>query len=191
MLKFLRKKTKIIIWSVIIAFVSWGGYAVSVQFEQANRSPGRIFGKEVSFREYLLASRAVQNLSPSSKGEIPPQPEEIEARTWQFLALSREAKRKKIDVSDEEMRQEISQLINPNGAASITDEQYLRWVRTNFREEPREFENQLRERIRIRKLLDQVRKIQPENSEEGLKRWLLELASRAKITVYQSRSQSR
>lgn len=191
MLKFLRKRTKIIIWAVIIAFVSWGGYAVSVQFEQANRSPGRISDKEVSFREYQLANRAVQNLSPPPPGENLPTPQEIEARTWEFLILSHEAKRQKIAVGDEEVRQEIARLISQNGAASITEEQYLRWVRSSFREEPREFENQLREQIRIRKLFDEVRKSRPENSEEGLKRWLLELSRNTKITVYPSRPPDR
>ena len=191
MLNFFRKKTKAIIWTVVIAFVAWGGYAVSLQFEEANRSPGRIFGKEVSFREYLLASRTVEIFSPTSKEGNPPKPEEIEARTWEFLTLSREAKNRKIDVSDEEVRQEIALLLIPKGGTAITGEQYQQWVRTTFREEPREFENQLREHLRIRKLLNEVRKGTTKDPEEGLKNWLLQLSSRAKIEVYQPRSSNR
>ncbi len=191
MLSFFRKKTKIIIWSVLVAFIAWGGYAVSLQLGESNRSPGKIFGKEVSFREYSLANRVIQNLSPPPEGENLPTSQEVEARTWEFLMLSREAIRQKTGVRDEEVRQEIDRLLGQNEFPITSNDQYMRWVRANFHEEPREFENQLREQIRIRKLLGEVRKRLPENSEEGLRQWLLELSKSAKITVYAPSSQSR
>lgn len=184
MLKFLRKKTKVVIWTVMIAFIAWGGFAVSLQFEETNRSPGRIFGKEVSFRDHLLAYRAVQIFFVQPNPEEPPKSEEIEARTWEFLILSREAKHRKIKVSDEEIRQEIRRLFTQGGASAFSSDQYLQWVRSAFREEPSDFENQLREHLRIRKLLSQVREKEAENSDDGLRRWLTQLVVRARPEVY-------
>ena len=45
MLKGLRKNTKLIIWSVIIAFALWGGFSVGTQFQKEGRIAGEIFGK--------------------------------------------------------------------------------------------------------------------------------------------------
>ncbi len=185
MLKFLRKNTKVIVWTVVVAFVAWGGYAVSVQFEEASRSPGRIFGKEVSFQEYLLANRTVQIFPPVPQpGQEPPSADEVEARTWEFLVLSREAKRRKIAVTDEEVRQEIERFAGEGRETGLTREQYFQWVRAAFREEPREFERQVREHLRIRKLLTQVRQKMETEPEESLKRWLLELFREAQIKTY-------
>lgn len=181
MLKFLRKRTKAIVWGVVISFVAWGGYAVSVQFEEASRSAGRIFGKEVSFRNYLLANRAVQIFTPQNS-ENPPSAEEIEVRTWEFLVLSHEAKRRKITVTDEEARQEISSLLGKEGSV-VSPERYAQWVRITLREEPREFEHQMREHLRIRKLLNGVRQEFKDNQEENLRRWLSSLITQAKIQV--------
>ncbi|MBI4115774.1 MAG: SurA N-terminal domain-containing protein [Candidatus Omnitrophica bacterium] len=189
MLKFLRKNTKSIVWAVVIAFVAWGGYAVSLQFDQSTRAPGRIFGKEVSFREYLLANRAVQIFQPRpEEGKEPPTADEIEAQTWQFLILSHEASQRKIQVLDDETRDEIARLLSDKeGNMPFTHDQYAQWVRNTLREEPPEFESQVREQIRIRKLIEEVRKeLGP--SEEDLKKWMLELATRAKIQVHRPRS---
>lgn len=189
MLKFLRKNTKTIVWAVVVAFVAWGGYAVSTQFQETSRSPGQIFGKEVSFPEYLLANRTAQIFSPVPEAEKePPSANEIEARTWEFLVLSREAKRQKIAVSDEEVRQEVERLLGGKRGTGFAREQYFQWIRVTFREEPREFEKQVREHLRIRKLLAEVRQKARTDPEENLKRWLLELFRQAQIKVYQAKS---
>jgi len=187
-LKFLRKNTKIIVWAVVIAFVAWGGYAVSLQFQEASRSPGRIFGQEVSFREFLLASKAVELfISPSERQESPPTAEQIEARTWQFLILSREAKHRRIKVTDDEVRQTIVQLLAPE-EGTLTRDQYLRWVQERLRQEPREFENQVREQLRIQKLLAQVRDELGPDTDAKLENWLIELVQGARVEIYRPRS---
>ena len=189
MLKFLRKNTKVVVWTVIIAFVAWGGYAVSVQFQESSRSAGSIFGKEVSFQDYLLANQAAQIFSPASEpGKEPPTAEEIESRTWEFLVLSHEARRRKIPVSDDEVRQEIGRFLGGSPESKFTGEQYSRWIRSTFREEPREFEKQIREHLRIRKLIAEVRQKTATDPKSDLKRWLLELFQQAQIKVYQARS---
>lgn len=186
MLKFLRKNTRFIVWVVVISFVIWGGYAVSVQFEEAQRAPGRIAGKEVSFREYLAANRAVRIFSltpPQKEGE--PQPAELEeALTWQFLILSREAGQRRIKVTDEEVRQEIARLLTERGGEMLSREQYFQWVRSTFGEEPREFEDQVRDELRIQKLLKEVRQGFAENPERRFQRWMTALFRKTKVAVY-------
>lgn len=187
MLKFFRKNTKSVIWAVVIAFVSWGGYAVSVQFQQSMRAAGRIFGKEVSYRDYLSAQRTVQIFSPPSKKDAaPPSADLIEAQTWQFLILSDEAKRRKIKVSNQEVMEEITQLLANGKELPFTSEQYSRWVQANFREQPAEFENQVRQQLTIRKLLEEVKK-QPGYDKKGkLERWIRKLMHQSKIEVYKA-----
>lgn len=188
MLNFFRKNTKIIIWVVVIAFIAWGGFAVSLQFQEATRSPGRIFGKEVSYRDYLTAQRTVQIFSPPSPEGNPPDPTQLEAQTWEFLLLSREARRRKIKVEDEEVRQGIARLLGEKEGSRLTPGEYLRWIEAAFHEPPREFENQLRERLRIQKLVREVRNGLKQNQEEEMKKWLLDLIRKAKIEIYKAPS---
>ena len=189
MLKFLRKKTKAVIWTVLVSFIAWGGYAVSVQFDKTNRSAGRIFGKEISFREYQQANQTVVIFSPkpNDKQNLP-RPEEIDAQVWQFLILSREAKRHRIPVSDEEVRGAILQLFAGKEATELPRDPYLAWVRTALHEEPAEFENQVREHLRVQKLILEIQKEKGETSEEGFKRWFGELLTRSRLQIYSRRS---
>ncbi len=189
MLKFLRKNTKVVVWIVVIAFVGWGGFAARTQFEGANRSPGRVFGKEVSFREYLQAGQIVDTFYAKPKDSKEPiSAEAVEAQTWQFLALSHEAKKRKINVSDDEVRQSIAMLLSGKDTLDVSPEQYSMWIRGQFHREPREFENQIRENLRVRKLLDSIRKGFPDKPEEGMKAWLMELIQKANPEIYRSRS---
>lgn len=184
MLKLLRKNTKVIVWTVVVAFVAWGGYAVSLQFDSSSRAPGRIFGKEVSFQDYLLAQKTVQIFTPSARESAPPDPAEIEARTWEFLVLSREAKRRKIEVTDDEVRREIARLVEGAGGKTFDAQQYEQWVRGALREEPREFEKQVRDELRIQKLLAQVREGTGTQARRRLRRWMIGLFRRARVEVY-------
>lgn len=188
MLNFLRKNTKTIVWTVVIAFIAWGGFAVRVQFEESNRSPGRIFGKEVSFHDYLLASQFIGILHSPNAAAEPPHPQEIEANTWQFLILSHEARHRRIQVSDEEVRSEIARLFSGGKGFQLAKEQYVSWVRSVFHHEPREFENQVREHLRVQKILNEVRREGKEKPEEYLKGWLGDLMARAKPEIYPPRS---
>ena len=186
MLNFFRKNTKPIIWTVVIAFVAWGGYAVGVQLTESNRAAGRIFGKEVTFREYQAASQIIQTFYAPAKEQKVPTAEMVEAQIWQFLMLSREAERRKISVSDEEVRQEISHLLGNNGELAFSREAYFHWIRGQFHREPGEFEDQIRENLRVRKLLEGVRKGFKEKPEEQMKAWFINLATQAQIKAYRS-----
>ncbi len=184
MLNFFRKNTQIIVWAVVIAFVAWGAYAVSVQFEQSSRAPGKIFGREISHRDFLSTYKAVQIFTPKPADGTPPGADQLEAQTWQFLILEREAKRRKIQVTDDEVRNEITRLLGENNEMLLTPDQYRHWVQGTFREEPREFENQLRERLRVQKLFTEVKKELGAGADKKIENWVMELMRKAKIQIY-------
>ncbi len=174
MLKTLRKNTKLIIWSVIISFALWGGFSVGVQFQKQGRMAGEISGKPVSFQEYNLFYQANQILSYA--GKPPEDPEALKQQTWQSLLYAREARKKKIRVSDEEVRQEIFRLLAAQKIENPTLEIYRRWLAAVTRETPTEFENQLRELLRIQKLIREFndKPIDAASPEEAQKKFLRE-----------------
>jgi hypothetical protein len=150
MLKTFRLHTKTIIWIVVGSFILWGGYSVSA-LKKEGRFAGEAFGKSVSFQEYNQFYRATQLFMPSEKPVE--DPELLRDYTWQNIIYSREAKRKGIKITDEEVRGEISNILKQQGLVSPTTEQYRVWLTRTLHLSPREFEEGLREFIRIQKLL--------------------------------------
>jgi len=150
MLKIFRQHTKVIIWIVVGSFILWGGYSVSA-LKKEGRYAGEAFGKSVTFQEYNQFFRATQLFMPSEK------PIEdtklLRDYTWQNIIYSREAKQKGIEVKDEEVRGEIANILKQQGLANATTEQYRMWLTQSVHISPREFEEGLREFIRIQKLL--------------------------------------
>lgn len=150
MLKIFRKNTKVIIWIVVGSFILWGGYSVSA-LKKEGRYAGEAFGKPVTFQEYNQFFRATQLFMPSEK------PIEdaklLRDYTWQNIIYSREAKQKGIEIKDEEVRGEIANILKQQGLVNPTTEQYRMWLTQSVHISPREFEEGLREFIRIQKLL--------------------------------------
>ena len=154
MLKTLRKNTKTVIWIVVVAFCLWGGFAFSVQLQKQNRMAGEVFGKAISFQEFNLFYKASQMFSFS--GKPLEDPTQIAQHAWQTLIYSREAKRQKIQVTDDEVRQEILRLLSAQKIENPTPEFYKRWLQAAFGLKPNEFEKQIREILRIQKLLVKI-----------------------------------
>ncbi|MFA5159894.1 MAG: SurA N-terminal domain-containing protein [Candidatus Omnitrophota bacterium] len=150
MLKIFRRYTKIVIWVVVGSFILWGGYSVSA-LRKEGRFAGEVFGKSVTFQEYNRFYRATQLFMPSKKPLE--DPELLRDYTWQNIIYSREAKRKGIKITDEEVRGEISNILKQQGLINLTAEQYKTWLTRTLHLSPREFEEGLREFIRIQKLL--------------------------------------
>ena len=151
MLKTLRKNTKLVVWTVVISFALWGAYAVGTGLQKEQRMAGEIFGKAVPFQEFDRFYRASQIFSYS--GSVLENPEEIKQHTWQSLLFSREARRRKIEVPDEEVRREVLRLLAAHKIENPTPELYRRWLQGTVRESPQEFESQVRELLRIQKLI--------------------------------------
>jgi hypothetical protein len=150
MLKVFRRYTKIIIWVVVGSFILWGGYSVSA-LKKEGRFAGEAFGKSVSFQEYNQFYRATQLFMPSEKPID--DPELLRKFTWQNIIYSREAKHDGLRITDEEVRAEIANILKQQGLISPTQEQYKIWLTRSLHISPREFEEGLREFMRIQKLL--------------------------------------
>jgi len=115
----------------------------------------------------------------------PPQPpsyEETKAVSWQTIILSREAKKRGIKVTDEEVADEIRRQFSDPGQY-FNQEIYQNWVRRNFRGEPREFEEAFRKHMTIAKIREHILAGIEEADRE--KRWiefLIPAVSNAKWT---------
>ena len=175
MLKGMRKNTKLIIWMVILSFALWGGFSVGVQFQKKGRVAGEIFGKDVTFQEYnrFYKSQMIFFMG----GETAKDPEVLKQQTWESLIYSHAAKRMKIEISDEEVRNEVLRLLAQQKMENASVEVYREWLRANVRETPEEFESQIRELLRIRRMVEQVKagdKTLPATEKEALERFKLE-----------------
>lgn len=148
MLNFFRKNTKTIIWAVIIAFLLWGGFSVGTQFKEDGRYAGQVFGKNVSFQEFDRFYRSTQIFNFSE--ENAKDPEMLRESAWQGVIFSREAKRLKIEVLDNEVRDHILKILDQQ---KMSPDNYETWVERGLRLSPQQFEEMLRETLRIRKLL--------------------------------------
>ncbi len=150
MLEFFRYHTKTIVWIAAICFVLCGGYSITT-FKKEGRFAGEVFGKSVTFQEYNQFYRATQLFMPSEK---PIQdPDLLRTYTWQNIIYAREAKREGVKISDQDVRNEISSILKQQGLVNPTPQQYNIWLTRALHMTPREFEEGLREFIRIQKLL--------------------------------------
>ena len=164
MLKGLRRYTKVIIWFVVGSFILWGGYSVSA-LKKESRFAGEAFGKSVSFQEYNQFYRATQLFMPSEKPVE--NPKLLRDYTWQNIIYAREAKLKGIKITDEEVRGEIANILKQQGLVSPTEEQYKIWLTRSLHLSPREFEEGLREFMRIQKLLrEQIARFVPAGADK-------------------------
>lgn len=154
MLKGFRKHTKLIIWLTVVAMGGWGVFTLGSGLGNEGRLAGRVFGKPVYFQEFNRFYRATQIFSPTE--EPITDAEEIKARTWQNVILSREAKNKKIKITDDQVRNEIYRLLENQGLENTTPQFYERWLKANLNETPKNFESQIREILRIQKLVENV-----------------------------------
>jgi hypothetical protein len=150
MLKVFRKHTKVIIWVVVGSFILWGGYSISA-LKKEGRYAGEAFGSPVTFQEYNQFYRSTQLFMPSEKPLD--NPDLLRDYTWQNIIYSREAKRTGVKITDAEVREEIANILKQQGLLSPTTEQYKIWLTRTLHLSPREFEEGLREFIRIQKLL--------------------------------------
>jgi hypothetical protein len=168
MLKGIRKHTKIIIWATVGIFILCGGYSITSSLQKKNTVAGSVFGKDVYFQEYELFLKAAQifSFSPNTVADA----DRIKQAAWQNLIMSREAKRQKIEVSDDEVLREILRLMASANITNPTPEVYKRWIQGTLNEAPKAFESKIREYLRIQKLMKKVNEEAVETpSEEQIK----------------------
>lgn len=149
MLQFLRNNTKIVIWFTILLLVGVFGVS-SISLRKHDQYAGEIFGKKISFQEFRVFETMTRLLPPSPK--ILDEPQMAHRFSWQQLILSHEAKSQNIEVTDDEVRSKVDLLINGNSNRQASQEEYLGLLKT-WHTTPYEFENGVREMIRIQKML--------------------------------------
>ena len=165
MLKKLRKKkTAKRIWIILIililpAFVFWGFGSFTRSKEELTYA-GKIFGKKVPLLEYRDALEAVKNQAIIQFGDNFSEIEKrlnLEPLVWDRLILLAEAKKRKINVTD----QEVIELIESYPFFQAKNGQfdnriYSQMLQYVFRAQPRVFEEQARSTLILSKLYKEV-----------------------------------
>ena len=201
MLQFLRNNTKIIVWFAVFLMVGVFGLS-SISLNKHDQYAGEVFGKKISFQELRTFETLTRILPPSQ--QIAENPELEKQFTWQQLILAKEAQKKGIQVSDAEVRSRVDLMINPEGKTPLSKEDYFQLLKSRHTT-PNEFENGIREIIRIQKMISQkfnsqATPVEPAKNEkeaaEDLKKkqaeyvsWMTELLQRSKPIDYSKKNQ--
>lgn len=158
MLKLLRKKMRLLLWIttilVVPTFVIWGSM---VRFGEKRRptDAGTIFGKKVSFDEYINTFKEVDQQNKRMYGDSYSEFAKflnLEEQTWDKLTLLYEAKRRSIKVSDGELSEEVSKLPAFQKDGKFSPDTYRRILG----DRARAFEEELRRSLIISKLSEEV-----------------------------------
>lgn len=185
MLKILRKKErvkKIIFWILIalmvLAFVLWGTGAY--RQKSGPDYAGVIFGRAVSIPEFRKAYISCLNDARTRWGEdyqklLPLL--DLNNQAWMKLALLHHARKLKITATDDEVVRSIS--TNPIffKDGTFSRDTYERIVRYYFQRQPREFEEETRDNLTIKKLFDELTKNVTVSDEEVLSGYKQEFES--------------
>jgi len=209
MLQFIRTNTKIFAWFFVIVLILAFGLS-SFTFNKHDQYAGEVFGKQVSFQEFRIFETVTRLLAPDPA--ILEDSQTAYAYAWQQLILSREAQNQKIEVSNDEVRVQIDQLMNRQADTRLSPDEYTNLLKS-WRTTPHEFESGVREMIRVNKMLsslfqlkidpssftgdDAYKKeilLQAEKEREELKekymRWLSELNQKATVVDYSKLNQT-
>jgi len=157
----------------VIALVAQAPEAAPVESELA----GEFFNRPVPMINYRFAKRVVATFNAPWR-RTPQTMEELEDLTWQELLLSFEAFRRGIEVSQQELEEEVDKTLKADKVSfnwKRDQAAYEAWVKEKLNESTELFENQLRHLVQLRKLREQViDSIEPEVDEEEAYRKFLD-----------------
>jgi len=185
MLKGFRKYTKVIVWLIVFAFILWGGSSLIISQSKGASYAGEVFGKKVTHKEFNEVSKMVSLFSTDDKISVG---ENSDDKAWLYLVLKREADKKKITVSDEEVRSYIATIFAKRGGIDFRT--YELWIRNVLREDPRSFEEQVRTYLKCQKLLREVfaqlssEANTPNPDPKAIEEWLQRTFSEAGVRKY-------
>jgi peptidyl-prolyl cis-trans isomerase D len=164
MLKILRKKgvAKKILWVIaVIIIISFGFFGTAYLLTDNAQAgyAGKLFGRKIPFDEFSSAFQHVRIqalMQFGDKFEEIAQFLNLEAETWDRLILLYEAKKKGIKITDQEVIQTIEQYPFFQRDGRFDPLLYNDILRYVFRMQARDFEEGVRENIRIIKLSNQA-----------------------------------
>ncbi len=165
MLKTLRKKgvAKKILWVIaVVIIISFGFFGRSSNLYRSEGIPsyaGRIFGKKISVEDFQKVYRDVDLFARLHHGsnyyEIQ-QYLNLEADTWDRLILLHEADKRKIKITDAQVADSIAKYPFFQRDGQFDDVLYNTILKSNFlRIQPRDFEEAIRDDLKIGELLSQ------------------------------------
>ncbi len=164
MLNILRHKgvAKKVLWFItVIIVLSFGVFGVASRLDNTVNSAGKIYGHNVSLREFERAWRDSRDQAIMLYGDqffkVGSQLD-LEKDAWDRLVLLHEAKKQKIKVGDDEVVAAIAALPFFQKDGKFDQSTYDMLVRNPqvFGRKPHEFEEGVRGRLIIKKMLDNV-----------------------------------
>lgn len=158
MLKTVRKNSHRLIWLIVTVFILFivGGSILSTS--RSNNYVGEVFGKKISRAEFeetykiVYFSPRIQNLL-QSKQEVTNQL--LDDSTFQHIAFQKEAKNRKVSVTDQDVKNEIVRRFTMDG--NFNTKVYENWVTQVTGLPLRIYEEGVRKDIYVSKLLSQIR----------------------------------
>lgn len=164
MLKVLRKK-KVAKWGlislttvIIFAFVFWGSSSL-LRDRSKETTLGTIFGKPVradEFKNALLAARTLAVMRYGEKFAEVSDYLNLEAQAWERLVLLHEAARRRINISDREVVEEVQQYPFFQVEGVFDQNRYEQLTQYVFGTPKRVFEENIRDSLKIARLYEQV-----------------------------------
>lgn len=158
-MKWIRKRLPWVAATMVAGFVLW--LVSTVISSRANNAvaAGVLFGRQVPLNTFTQAYEAALHQARLTHGERFNQevtPEKLEDEAWQWLTLVKEAERQKIQVSDREVVGEIASMPLFQREGQFDERDYPSLVQYLMGTSPRTFEEETRQRLMIRKLIDKT-----------------------------------
>jgi hypothetical protein len=167
MMKIFRQHTRLIIWLIVISFIAWGGGAMLTSGDLLSPYAGEVFGKKIKTRDFERQKKLLKLMLPIEYSNLPS--EVLDAETLKQLALAIKARQEGLKISDEDVRRSVEGMLGPVDAGDFR--QYERWTKQVLNEDPRDFEESLRNALLARQYsqtLLQEAGIKPPQGLEGL-----------------------
>ena len=162
MLKIIRHKgfMKKILWVLaVVIIISFGFFGQSFLLRNSEKATyaGKIFGKKISIREYdfnRIQTDLQLRLQYGSEYKNIAGFINIYAQTWDRLILLHEAHRRHITVSDEEIVTTIQRYPFFLGKNGVFNQALYTQILNAFRIQPRDFEEGMRDSLKVAKLFE-------------------------------------
>ena len=164
MLRVLRKKgvAKKILWvlavMITISFVFWGVASYLTQGQGPMSCAGKIFGRDVSFREFESSFQHVQNQAILRYGDNFQKIRNylnLNSEAWDRLILLHEGKKRHIRVSNDEVIKAIKKFSFFQRNGKFDKQLYAQIVQYAFQCAPSDFEDGIRESLIFEKIYKQ------------------------------------
>jgi len=154
----MRKWGMFIASLIILTFMLWGTNAGRLG-DSDNRYTyaGKIFGKTISFEEYDKNFKQVQIQAMIRYGENFRRIQNmlnLDGQAWDRMILLYEAGQRRIKVSDEDVRKAIENYGFVNRSGNFDPQIYDYVIRGSFRTSPRNFEEGIRDTLKIAQIFE-------------------------------------